>query len=45
MRTIFWSENLKEGNQFEDLYVDDRIILKRILNKQEWNVVGLIHLT
>jgi hypothetical protein len=30
MRTKFWSENLKGNGQFEDLGVDERIILQWI---------------
>ena len=36
MRTEFWWGNLKERNQFDDLGVDGRIILKRSLNKLGW---------
>jgi hypothetical protein len=30
-----WRANLKETVHVEDVYVDETIILKRILNKQE----------
>jgi hypothetical protein len=33
MRTKFWSENLKERDRLENIGVDGRIMLKRILNK------------
>jgi hypothetical protein len=33
MRTQFWLESLKEGDDLEDLGVDERIILKFILRK------------
>jgi len=33
MRTKFWSENLKGRNHLENLDVDGKIILKRILGK------------
>jgi hypothetical protein len=31
--TGFWRGNLREGDELEDLGVDGRIILKRILKK------------
>jgi hypothetical protein len=34
MNTRFWSGNLKEGDNLEDLNVDGEIILKWILGKQ-----------
>jgi hypothetical protein len=36
MHIKFWQGSLKERDYFEDLGVDGRIILKRILEK--WNV-------
>jgi len=33
MHTKFWSENLKKRHHSEDLGVDGRIILERILGK------------
>jgi hypothetical protein len=33
-----WWENLKEGDWLTDPYVDERIILKWILNKKGWRV-------
>jgi hypothetical protein len=33
MHTVFWSENLKGRDHSEDLRVDGRIILERILEK------------
>jgi len=35
VHTRFWSENLKENDQLGDLGVDERIILKCILKKQD----------
>jgi hypothetical protein len=32
MHKGFWWENLKEGRPIEDLGIDGRIILKRVLN-------------
>jgi hypothetical protein len=34
MHTTFWSENLKEKDHLKDLNVNDRMILKWILEKQ-----------
>lgn len=34
---------LKEGEHFEDLAVDERIILQFILREMEWEVMGWIH--
>jgi hypothetical protein len=28
--------DLKEGGKFEDLYVDERVILKHFLKKWDW---------
>jgi hypothetical protein len=36
--TTFWSGNLRGRDHFEDLDVDGRIILERILGKQHGNV-------
>jgi hypothetical protein len=33
VHTGFWWGSLREGNHFEDLGVDEKIILKRILEK------------
>jgi len=33
MNTVFWWKNLKERNSMENIHVDGRIILKRILKK------------
>jgi hypothetical protein len=33
MHTTFWLENLKEGDQSEDLGVDEKVILELILGK------------
>jgi hypothetical protein len=35
MHTTFWSPNLMGRNLFKDLDIDDRIILKGILKKQD----------
>jgi hypothetical protein len=35
LHTGFWWGNLKEENHFEDLDVDERIILKFILKKRD----------
>jgi hypothetical protein len=43
MHTVFWLENLKGRDHTEDLSVDGRIILKRILQKR-WENVDRIHL-
>jgi hypothetical protein len=40
MRTIFWLENLSGRDHLEELEVDERIILKWILGKEDrrlWN--------
>jgi hypothetical protein len=33
MLTKFWLENLEQGDKFEDLAVDGKIIFERILEK------------
>jgi hypothetical protein len=33
IHTAFWSENLKKRDHLEELDLDDRVILKRILRK------------
>jgi hypothetical protein len=38
MYTKFWFENLKGRDRLEDLNVDGRIILERVLGKQGGNV-------
>lgn len=38
MHIKLWSENLKGRDHLEDLDVDVRIILKRVLKKQGWRV-------
>jgi hypothetical protein len=38
IHTGFWWGNLKEGDWFTDPYVDERIVLKWILNKKDWRV-------
>jgi hypothetical protein len=38
IHTGFCWKNLKEGDWLTDLYVDERIILKWILNKKDWRV-------
>jgi hypothetical protein len=38
MHTEFWSVNLKGRNRLEDLDVNERIILKLIINKQDMKV-------
>jgi len=35
MHTTFWPPNLPGRNLFKDLDVDNRIILKRIIKKQD----------
>jgi hypothetical protein len=45
MNTTFWSEIPKERHHLEDLIVDERLILKWILNKLNWSLwIGLIWL-
>jgi hypothetical protein len=34
MRTVFWFESLKGRDHLEDVGIDGRIILQRILGKQ-----------
>jgi hypothetical protein len=38
-------ENLKERDKLEDLGVDAKIILERILGKSVWKGVDWVHLT
>jgi len=38
MRTIFWLENMKGREHFEDLSVDGRVILEWILGEIRWAV-------
>jgi hypothetical protein len=33
MHTLFWSENVKERDQSEELHVDGRIIIECVLEK------------
>ena len=37
MNTGFWRENLKERDHIEDLAIDGRIILERLV-KREWAI-------
>jgi hypothetical protein len=37
-----WVVNLKEGDQLEDLFVDERVILKLILKKWDWREETLL---
>jgi hypothetical protein len=39
----FWSENVEEREQSEDLNVDERTVLYWML-KKSWEVVDLVHL-
>jgi hypothetical protein len=44
MHTEFWSENLRERTHSEDLGIDGRIILERILREIDWKYVNWIRL-
>jgi hypothetical protein len=44
MHTIFWTENLERRVYFEDLDVDEEIILECVLGKYGWKGVDWTHL-
>jgi hypothetical protein len=44
MHTKFWSENLKGGDNMEDLGVNGKINIRSYLRKTDWEGVEWIHL-
>jgi len=44
MHTKYWSENLKGIDHSEDLGVDGKLILERILDKQNGKLMDLTYL-
>jgi hypothetical protein len=39
---MFWLENWQEGDHFEDLGIDVRVILKLLLNKYGGSIIIII---
>jgi len=44
MHARFWSENLHVKDHPEDLGIDERVILERILEKESGEIMDWIHL-